>query len=150
MEYYLLILNRSFEITISSDLICGARIRGAIAIPGPRVPLNLSAGTIAAARSGDAEDLFRPEALSNARIQEPGSTGYLAQHRWNFAIPKSSVTAIRFTQRKKWGMGMVPHCGRLFVDLRDRTTRELILLGDYEASPVLNTIKALGYPMTAV
>jgi hypothetical protein len=141
MEYYLLMWNRSFEITISSSSICGAFVRGVIAANFPSVD--------AARMSNDATKLANPGRLAQARVHEAGSQSYLELHRFNFAIPKPEVAGIRFNPRPKWGMGPVPHSGRLLVDLRRGRSRELILLGDQDGAELLGKARQLGYPGAA-
>jgi len=138
MEYYLLMWNRSFEVTITSSLVCGAFVRGAIAATFPSV--------VAARVSNDATRLVNAKRLARSRAEEPGSPGYLALHRFNFAIPQSMIASIRFDPKPKWGMGPVPHSGRLHLDLRDRKSRELILLGSQDGAAHLRAIRQLGYP----
>lgn len=142
MEYYLLMWNRSFEVTITSSTLCGAFVRGVIAANFP---------SVAAARvSNDATRLINSKRLARSRAQEPGSPGYLALHRFNFAIPQSIVAAVRFDPRPKWGMGTVPYSGRLHVDLRDGKSREVILLGQQDGATLVSRVRQLGYPVTAV
>lgn len=138
MEYYLLMWNRSFEITIGSSSICGAFVRGVIGANFPSVD--------AARMSNDATKLADPARLAQARAHEAGSQSYLALHRFNFAIPKPEVAGIRFNPRPKWGMGPVPHSGRLLVDLRHGKSREFILLGNQDGAALVGEVGRLGYP----
>jgi hypothetical protein len=141
MEYYLVMWNRSFEVTVTSSLLCGAFVRGVIAANSP---------SVAAARvANDATKLVSPKRLAQARAQEPGSQVYLALHRFNFAIPQAMLAAVRFDPRPKWGMGPVPHSGRLHLDLRGGKSRELILLGQQDGVALLSAARDLGYPVAA-
>ena len=139
MEYYLWILNRSFEMTVTASSICGAFVSGPIAGNSP---------SVADARaSNDATKLVDAYRLAEAREFEPGSPEYLALHRFNFAIPHAVVSAVRFDSRSKWGMGAVPHSGRLHVLSTGGDRRELILLGRQDGVGLLRAIGALGYPV---
>jgi hypothetical protein len=141
MEYYLLISNRSFEITITSSAVCGAFVRGAIA--------GTPSGIMAAHISKDPTILVHPKRLARARAHEPGSPSYLSLHRLNFAISRSAISCLRYDPRPKWGMGTVPHTGRLHVDLIDGKSREFILLGQQDAAALVTAASHLGYPMAA-
>ena len=141
MEYYLLMLNRSFEITITPLMICGAFVQGIISATAPSVG--------AARLSNDATELVNSRRLSDCRAQQAGSRAYLALHRFNFTIPHSNVALVRFNPKSKWGMGPVPHSGRIHVEVRDGTSRELILLGKQDGHALLHTVRGFGYPIGA-
>ena len=146
MEYYLLILNRSFDITITTETLSGALVRGVMASHGPA----FAAGVGAARETGRAEVLFHRDAVASAREHEPGSPGYLALHRANFSVPRSVVLGLRFDPRKKWGMGLVPHSGRIHLSMRDGTNREFILLAEHDGSRLVNDAGELGYPVISL
>ncbi len=141
MEYYLLMWNRSFDVTVTSSALSGAFVQGAIAVGSPSI--------VAARRLNDATQLVDQGRLAQARAQEPGSAGYLHLHRSNFTYGRSLVLVIRYDPRRKWGMGPVPHSGRLQLELRDGTRRELILLGEQDGPALLNAARELGYPIGA-
>ncbi len=141
MEYYLGIWNRSFEITVTPGAICGAFVRGAIT--------STSASVFAARRSNDATQLVDPERLAQARSHEPGSPRYLALHRYNFSIARSAVAGVRFNPDPKWGMGPVPHSGRLHLGLLGGKTREFILLGQQNGTDLVSKLQTLGYWLPA-
>ena len=141
MEYYLLMWNRSFEVTVTSSSLCGAFVSGAISAN--------SRSVTSARESNDATKLVDRNRLDQARAHEPGSQAYLALHRFNFAIPQVAVAAIRFDPTPKWGMGPVPHSGRLHFDQRGGKSRELILLGQQDGPALLSAASSFGYPVAA-
>ena len=145
MEYYLLICNRSFEITLTTDSLSGAFVRGAMASHGSV----FAAGVGAARASGRADPLFHADAVSNARKHQPGSPSYLALHRANFTVPRSLVLGLRFDPRRKWGMGLVPHSGRVHLSMQDQSSREFILLAHQDGPELVERAGALGYPVLA-
>jgi hypothetical protein len=143
MEYYLLILNRSFEVTVTSESLSAAYLRGVIASPNPEIGVG---GEVWRARkTGQSAALFHPDAVASARKHDPGSPAYLALHRTNFTVARSQILQLNFDPRKKWGMGWVPHSGRIQVALSDRTRREFILLGDQNGCDLISKASALGY-----
>ena len=141
MEYYLLIWNRSFEITVTSESLSGALVRGGMASHGSM----LAAGVGAARETGRAEVLFDADALASARKHQPGSPGQLALHRVNFTVPRRLVQGLRFDPRRKWGMGFVPHSGRIHLSMHDNTSREFILLAQQDGKELLDRAGTLGH-----
>jgi hypothetical protein len=139
MEYYLLMWNRSFEVSVTSSSICGAYVRGVISAT--------SGSVVSARRTNDVTKLANPKRLGLAREHEPGSQSYLALHRFNFAIPRAQVAAVRFNPKPKWGMGPVPHSGRLHIDIHQGASRELILLGELDGTALVNKVSQIGYPI---
>lgn len=139
MEYYLLMWNRSFEISVTSSSVCGAFVQGAIAVNPPYV--------VPAETAQDPTRLVDSIRLAGARAEEPGSQAYLDLHRFNFAIDRAVLAGFRLDSRRKWGMGPLPHSGRLHLDVRGGKSRELILLGDQDGAALLGRIRAHGYPV---
>ncbi len=142
MEYYRLIWNRTFEITLTSSAICGAFVQGVIASNSPSLE--------EVKASGDAIVLADPERLIRSRVEAPGSPGYLALHAFNFALAQPMVREVRFNPKAKWGMGGVPHSGRLQIEARDGDHRELILLGEQDGTVLVETARRLGYASSIV
>ena len=146
MEYYLLIWNRSFEITITPESLSGAFVRGGMASHGSA----FAAGVGAARETGRAEVLFHTDAVASAREHQPGSSSYLALHRANFSVPRILVLGLRYDPRRKWGMGPVPHSGRIHLTMRDQTNREFILLAEQDGASLVKEAGELGYPVTSL
>ena len=63
---------------------------------------------------------FGPEttALEEAMRDSKGS----------FFIPAAQIQDVEFDPTSKWGMGRIPHSGKLRIKLKNGTRRELILL----------------------
>jgi hypothetical protein len=125
MEYHAVILDRTFLITVTASQICGARVRGLL--PSPLVP--------------DPE--WRDSGLDPVKRlveRDDGvdvdSEAYVQLDRANFQIPLTEVERVRLDPRRKWGMGWVPHSGRLYLELRSGLTRELMLLGAQDGAVI--------------
>ena len=142
MEYFRVIWNRSFEIFLSRSHFCGARVAGAVTATSPRVA--------AMRKTLDPASLFESARLETVRAHEPGSPPYLSLHRSNFAIPKSDVAELQYNPNPKWGMGPIPHSGRLLVNTRNSRTREFILLGRVDGAAIASEARALGYAVAPV
>jgi hypothetical protein len=61
----------------------------------------------------------------------PGSQTFeeLMYGRHTFSVLFSEIRSVEFINRQKWGMGPIPHVGRLQILLHGRRKREFILLG---------------------
>jgi hypothetical protein len=119
MEYYGFVLNRVYRIIVGETTLSGARVRGLMSSPF--------------LAPGDAwlDPDFYPNPRLAARYQEldPASAEFLIADRANFRYDRADIASIEFIAKPKWGMGNIPHSGRVLLRLRDGTRRELVLLG---------------------
>jgi hypothetical protein len=118
MEYYALILNRTYKVFVTDQMLVGVVVRGIVISP-PVVASSMSnqefwVRTQAAKRYGGID-------LTSAKLHQIHSTNF--QVHWN------DIAQTEYRAGRKWGMGNVPHSGRLILRLRDGRQRELILLG---------------------
>lgn len=136
MEYWLLILNRTYKVFVTQEFVCGAKVRGA-------VPATWS-------RTGEVPidgDLQSPECYIQAeRLRkydgvDVESRRFSSMSRANFQIHRDDLKRVRFNPKKKWGMGPYPHAGRIELHLRTGTVRELILLGDQDGRLIARRIQ---------
>ncbi len=127
MEYYSLILNRSYAVVVKKNAICGAKVFGAVGSPR---------NAIGAYLWSDPRNFISRKTLETYNAVDPESTAFLAVDKVNFQIPCASVQGVGFTSRKKMSMGGVPHSGSLFVHLTDGRKREFILLGNQTGEEV--------------
>jgi hypothetical protein len=132
MEYYGLILNRTYFIAAARESISGVKVGGLVVNPpmarqewfNPRhylghADLNLVHGLLRQSRT----ELRSEHALFN--------------------YPWSTVARITFSSESKWGMGNVPYSGRLFVALTDGRQREFILLGTQNGPNLLKHLNEI-------
>jgi heat shock protein HtpX len=119
LEYYGLVLNRVYRVLVGETTVSGARVRGLMS--SPFLP------------PGDAwlDPDFYPTARLEARYRklDPASAEFLAADRANFRYDRADVASVEFVAQPKWGMGNIPHSGRIVIRLHDGTRRELVLLG---------------------
>lgn len=114
MEYYGLILNRSFLVYVSKEGLYGLKFRDLVDSREGRYFDDIV---------GLLDDpWFTPgtEAFRSA-MQESGSS---------FFLPSAEIEDVEFDCSSKWGMGQIPHAGKLKIRLRNGKRRELILLGE--------------------
>jgi hypothetical protein len=112
MEYFWLILNRTFVIFVTLDGLYGWRARGPVSNSNPRYFETY-------------QEMLKGEEFTRDRraIQK------LSRLAGGFLIDWSQVVSIEADDRQKWGMGGIPHSGRVHVRLKSGKSREFILLG---------------------
>jgi hypothetical protein len=114
MEYYALILNRSFLVYVRREGLYGMKFCGLVASNTGRY-------------FDPALDLLDDPWFT------PGTEAFqktMKESRANFFIPRSDIEDVQFDSSPKWGMGQIPHAGKLKVVLRSGSCRELVLLGE--------------------
>jgi hypothetical protein len=118
MQYYALMLNRTYKVFVTDKMLCGAKVLGLVASPpAPRTDQLDSDGwgaTIAATLY-ERLDVTSPK--------------FLRMNFANFQISWQDVESIKFSASPKWGMGNVPYSGRIFLRLKSGRSKELILVG---------------------
>jgi hypothetical protein len=63
----------------------------------------------------------------------PGTEAFqktMKESRANFFIPSREIADVQFDSSPKWGMGGIPHAGKLNIRLSSGKSRKFILLGD--------------------
>ena len=126
MEYWALILNRTFLIFTYNEMLCGAKVRG-----------TTSSFSVL---FGDSYWSNFLSYLSRRFLKKhigiaPDSSAFLAANRTNFQIPRNEITKITFDPTPKWGMGGVPHTGKLYIETATRK-REFIILGSQDGKDI--------------
>jgi hypothetical protein len=137
MEYYWLILNRTFEIAVNQNGIHGAVVANLMSASSPRVFI--------AHKSGNAYDLVREDNVNRVRIYTAGSSLYLKLSSSNFSFDRKSILSIKYDSKSKWGMGPVPHTGKTYVTLSSGQIREFIILGRPDVQGIFQNMSRLGF-----
>jgi hypothetical protein len=140
MEYYRLILNRTFLVFITPEELIGVKVHGAIGVETAET------------------STIMPHIVINGNLNNPYSyidVQYLEQiqdldlesdklqsiNAGNFKIHRSSIAAVHYDETKKWGMGPYPHDGKVYVTTRDLKKREFIILGSQSGEHIANILK---------
>ena len=118
MEYYALILNRTYKVFITDQMLCGAKVRGLVSNPWVVPPEML-----------DQEFWVRTQTAQIYDSLDVTSAEFLQVNSTNFQIRWNEIAQMEYHPGRKWGMGNVPHSGRLILQLQSGQPRELILLG---------------------
>jgi hypothetical protein len=119
MEYYWLILNRSFVVFTYPQGLYGWKFAGPVST---RTPL-----------------FFVPfEEFANDPELVPGSEDFemMMKESSSFFIARNEITTVDYVPTPKWGMGNVPHSGKLYVRMKSGNSRELVLLGSQNGEAV--------------
>jgi hypothetical protein len=123
MEYYALILNRTYKVFVTDQMLVGATVRGLVISP-----------LFPASSMLSQEFWVRTQAAKRYEGIDLTSAQPLQMHSANFQIHWDEIAQTEYRAGRKWGMGNVPHSGRLSLRLRDGQQRELILLGRQNGS----------------
>jgi hypothetical protein len=118
MEYYAFILNRTYKVFVTDQMLVGVKVRSLVISPPVATSSMLNQEfwvTTQTAKSYERID------LTSAKL--------LQMHSANFQVHWNDIAQTEYRVGQKWGMGKVPHSGRLVLQLRDGRQRELILLG---------------------
>jgi hypothetical protein len=132
MEYYWLVMNRTFLVVLVDGFMIGLKANGLIgATSGGDPATNIIAHVLA--NNGD---LTNPYSYINSRyineVEKDDLFGenILKLHPSNFRISRKDVTDVQYRSDKKWGMGSYPHDGTVTVSIKNHSKREFIVLGN--------------------
>lgn len=131
MEYYDLILNRTFVVFIAPDGLYGWKAQGPVAAGQPMYFVPYS------------EMLKDSDLMNNRRAIKK-----LSDLAGGFFIPRSEILSADVVAGKKWGMGSIPQSGRVKIRTVSGKCREFILLGKVEAASIQQNI--LGFPTSQI
>ena len=132
MEYYWLIMNRTFLVILIDGFMIGLKANGVIGASADGDPAT-NIVTHVLANNGD---LTNPYSYVNSRyiaeVEQDNLFGekVLKMHRSNFRIGRKDIVDVEYRSGKKWGMGNYPHDGTVTVRTRDGRKREFIVLGN--------------------
>lgn len=130
MEYYALILNRTYLVRVGDGKITGSICRGLTAVEGggDRLTREITARLAVHGNLSDPASYVDDATLSKS-------------HRANFVISLSKVQSVAYDPRKKWGMGYYPHDGRVTI-VTPEQKRELIILGAQSGLEIVARLKS--------
>jgi len=150
MEYYGLILNRTYLVMILDDHIVGIVCNGVVssdisAEPGPyRLTRRITKST--AKNFVISENLNSPfSCISDKHRERYDGVDLLSDDiskidRANFRYPISSIISIKHDPKKKWGMGEYPHDGKVNIRV-GKIRKELIVLGAQSGASIVKAME---------
>jgi hypothetical protein len=143
MEYYHLIMNRTFLVLILDDFLLGLQVNGIISVQGGGDPFTRAITKNMAIQ----DDLQNPYSylkgsylrkIENLNIYEDD---ILKMEKPNFKINRNEIKSVTYDERKKWGMGYYPHDGKVYVKMLNGQEREFIILGAQSGKEIENWIQ---------
>jgi len=144
MEYYGLILNRTYLILLTNTHLIGIVANGLVSIKGPSGSLaEMFTTKLALAIDGDLDNPF--SYLNEKYIRRVNKLNLLnddliQSHRANFRVELVDFPSVRYDSTKKWGMGYYPHDGKVYVEVGGKV-REFIILGNQSGQAVSDWIQ---------
>lgn len=115
MEYYGLILNRTYVVFIAPDGLYGWKAEGAVDCSRPMF-------------FAPYEQMLKDHDL----MTNPDAVRRLERLKGGFFIPREQIVSAEASYKTKWGMGAIPHSGRIRVRTVSGQSREFILLGSVD------------------
>lgn len=112
-------LNRSFVVFTYPEGLYGWKFSGLVSTRTPLFFVPFEECTTQADKSPETEEFQ-----------------LLMKESESFSIPRSEIVSVDYVATAKWGMGNVPHSGKLYVRLNSGKSRELILLGSQNGEAV--------------
>lgn len=147
MEYYWLILNRTFLVLLTKEYLIGIQGNGTIAVEGEKdfiTGINWAEPVVK--HLVVKGDLTNPYSYLKAsyinKIQDDDllSNSFLSKNKANFKINRKEIKNVYYDSTKKWGMGYYPHDGKVYIETFDNKKKELIILGNQSGQAIVNWI----------
>jgi hypothetical protein len=129
MEYYALILNRTYLVSVDDVGLSAAVCRGLTAVKAGAGLTRRITGHLAV--HGDLND---PDSYVSQQLVTRHSKA-------NFAINHPNITSVIYNPGKKWGMGSYPHDGRVIVNTETQR-REFIIIGNQSGKEIADRLSA--------
>jgi hypothetical protein len=112
MEYYGLILNRTYLVFAAQGGIYGWKVEGPVSNARPLF-----------------YEPYQKMLDDPELVRDRGAVEDLAWLKGGFFIPDSDIAEIAASDKSKWGMGGIRHSGRIRISMTNGKWREFILLG---------------------
>lgn len=142
MQYFGLILNRTFLVLLTKDQIIGIKVNGIVSVEsgGNRLVKELSNTMTVKGDLQNPYSYIKSEYLDRVKDLELVDTEILKQDKSNFVIYRADIINAYHDPKKKWGMGYYPHDGKVYVLTNDGKKKEFIILGNQSGNKVASLI----------
>lgn len=141
MEYYGLVFNHTYLIKIDQKSLIALKICGNISLES-EFDYIYNKFTKVVKRKSDLNSLSNyidEKYIKLYDLSYLASDTNLSCSKANFKIEFSKIKTIDFKKTKKYGMGYIPHTGRIIVE--SDKINEFILLGNQDGNEILNLIR---------
>jgi len=141
MEYYNLIMNRTFLILLLEDCLLALKVNGYISVEADDFMIdmimdnNITRGSLENPHSYIKTKYLRKiinYSIFDSRIE--------SAHKSSFRVNYSNLENAKYDSTEKWGMGYYPHDGKVYLKLKSGKKRELIILGSQSGQKIANLI----------
>jgi len=143
MEYYGLILNRTFLFLITKEHLIGLKVNGMVSSNALGAdPLTAIIASSMAIYS-DLENPYsyiKSKYLKKIKNLDINGEEILMVSKSNFKISKKDISNVEYDSSKKWGMGEYPHDGKVKIRTSRGERREFIILGAQSGEQIANRI----------
>lgn len=142
LEYYALILNRTFLVLLTPMHLVGVKVNGPISAEGGKDAL-----TRAITHAMAVQDVNNPYAYGRERylkaVDDLDLFGeeILQKSRGNFRLAYADIASVQHDPRKKWGMGPYPHDGKIYLTTKAGQKKELIPVGQQNGAAIAQAIQ---------
>ena len=142
MQYYGLILNRTFLILLTTDIVIGIKVNGLVSVESYRSSI---ANTLAKNMiiNGDLQNphsYIKSKYINKVQDLDLLDGSILTQNKSNFMIKRVDIKSVFYDPKKKWGMGYYPHDGKVYLETFDGTKKELIILGNQSGHKIASLV----------
>lgn len=143
MEYYGLILNRTFLILLTKQSMIGVVANGIVSSKRHADPLTwlITHKLMIHGNLNNHLSYLSDRYLKRVKNLDLQSEGFLEANRFNFRVYYDDISNIKYDSRKKWGMGGYPHDGKIYITING-TKREFIILGNQSGEKIDGWIRS--------
>lgn len=142
MQYYGLILNRTFLVLLTNDSLIGIKVNGLVSVEsgGNIVAKELSATMTVNGDLQNPHSYIKSKYIDRVKDFDLLDGSILKADKSNFVINRADVKNAYYDPRKKWGMGYYPHDGKVYIETFDGRKKEFIILGELSGQTIATLI----------
>ncbi len=144
MQYYGLILNRTFLVLLTDELLIGIKVNGLISVEsgGSVIAKELAATMTVRGDLQNPYSYIKSKYIERVNECELLSETISVHNKANFVIRRADIKYAYYDPKKKWGMGYYPHDGKVYIETVDGRKREFIILGNQSGHKIASLILA--------
>jgi hypothetical protein len=142
IQYYGLILNRTFLVLLTNDLLVGIKVNGLVSVEssGSMFAKEVSATMTVKGDLQNPYSYIKSKYVDSVKECDLFDGSILKQNKSNFVIKRAEVKNVYYDAKKKWGMGYYPHDGKVYVETFSGKKIEFIILGNQSGQKIVNLI----------
>jgi hypothetical protein len=143
MEYYNLILNRTYLILYTPEFLVGIKVNGLVSIEDNSdfFTKHLTSSFAIKGDLSETQSYIKEKYLQKVQHYNLIDGSIKKANKSNFIIHAKEISDIYHDPRKKWGMGYYPHDGKVYIKYKNRFKREFIILGAQSGERIVNSLR---------